>query len=135
MVSFLLIFYQKLAKPDKTFELGCGKPANRRLSCGDAVAQPPTLNDSFVCFVGFVTLIIFRCNNYTKNLAELTENAYICKVNESITDAMTQKGCILYLGSRGGTVEKDTCQPVVSSMNAKQIAQGEGEVFLEGGEV
>ena len=55
MVSLLLFFITKLAKPDKTFELGCGKPANRRLSGGDAVAEPPTLNDGFVCFVGFVT--------------------------------------------------------------------------------
>ena len=31
-------------------------------------------------------------------------------------------------------VEKETGQPVVSTMNAKQIAQGEGELFLEGGE-
>ena len=50
-----LDFYQKLAKPDKTFELGCGKPANQRLSGGDAVAEPPTLDDGFVCYVGFVT--------------------------------------------------------------------------------
>jgi hypothetical protein len=28
-------------------------------------------------------------------------------------------------------VEKETGQPVVSTMNAKQIAQGEGELFLE----
>ena len=31
-------------------------------------------------------------------------------------------------------VEKETGQPVVSSMNAKQIAQREGELVLEGGE-
>ena len=31
-------------------------------------------------------------------------------------------------------VEKETGQPVVSTMNAKQIAQGEGELILEGGE-
>ena len=40
----------------------------------------------------------------------------------------------MYPGSRGGTVEKETGQPVVSSMNAKQIAQGEGELVLEDGE-
>ena len=55
MVSLLLFFYHKTCKPDKTFELGCGKPANWRLSGGDAVAEPPTINDGFVCFVGFVT--------------------------------------------------------------------------------
>lgn len=55
MVSLLLFFITKHAKPDKTFELGCGKPANQRLSGGDAVAEPPTLDDGFVCFVGFVT--------------------------------------------------------------------------------
>ena len=31
-------------------------------------------------------------------------------------------------------VEKETGQPVVSTMNAKQIAQGEGELFLNSGE-
>ncbi len=31
-------------------------------------------------------------------------------------------------------VEKETGQPVVSTMNAKQIAQGEDELLLEGGE-
>ncbi|MBO6024682.1 MAG: Bro-N domain-containing protein [Bacteroidales bacterium] len=31
-------------------------------------------------------------------------------------------------------VEKETGQPVVSTMNAKQIAQGEGELLLEDGE-
>jgi hypothetical protein len=55
MVSLFLFLITKLAKPDKTFSLGNGKPANRRLSGGDAVAQPPTPNDGFVCFVGFVT--------------------------------------------------------------------------------
>lgn len=55
MVSLLLFFITKHAKPDKTFELGCGKPANQRLSGGDAVAEPPTLDDGCVCFVGFVT--------------------------------------------------------------------------------
>jgi hypothetical protein len=50
----VLVFNHKTYKTDKTFELGFGKPANRRLSGGDAVAQPPTLNDGFVCFVGFV---------------------------------------------------------------------------------
>ena len=45
-----------------------------------------------------------------------------------------KKGYILYPGSRGGTVEKETGQPVVSTMNAKQIAQGEGELLLDGGE-
>jgi len=29
-------------------------------------------------------------------------------------------------------VEKETGQPVVSTMNSKQIASGEGEVLLEG---
>ena len=54
--GFIFLFLiTKLAKPDKTFLLGCGKPANRRLSGGDAVAQPPTPDDGFVCFVGFVT--------------------------------------------------------------------------------
>jgi prophage antirepressor-like protein len=46
------------------------------------------------------------------------------------------------IARRGGTVandarkavEKETGQPVVSTMNAKQIAQGEGELILEGGE-
>jgi len=50
-----LFLITKLAKPDKTFFHGRAKPANRRLSGGDAVAQPPTLNDGFVGFVGFVT--------------------------------------------------------------------------------
>ena len=54
MVS-LFLYFTKHSKPDKTFFLGQGKPANRRLSGDDAVAQPPTLNDGFVCFVGFVT--------------------------------------------------------------------------------
>ena len=31
-------------------------------------------------------------------------------------------------------VEKETGQPVVSSINAKQIAQGEGELVSDGGE-
>jgi hypothetical protein len=56
-----LFLITKLSKLDKTFLLGCGKPAHhseldseRRLSGGDAVAQPLTPDDGFVCFVGFV---------------------------------------------------------------------------------
>lgn len=45
-----------------------------------------------------------------------------------------KKGYFLYPGSRGETLEKEPVQPVVSSKNAKQIAQGEGELILEGGE-
>jgi len=52
---------------------------------------------------------------------------------------MAESACI---ARRGGTVandarkavEKETGQPVVSMMNAKQIAQGEGELVLEGEE-
>ena len=43
-----------------------------------------------------------------------------------------KKGYILYPGSQGGILEKETDQRVVSTMNAKQIAQGEGELVLEG---
>lgn len=46
-----------------------------------------------------------------------------------------KKGYILYPGSQGGTVEKETDQRVVSTMNAKQIAQGEGELLLDGDRV
>ena len=45
-----------------------------------------------------------------------------------------KKGYILYPGSQGGTVEKETDQRVVSTMNAKQIAQGDGELVLKGGD-
>lgn len=45
---------------------------------------------------------------------------------------MTQKGYNLYPGSRDEAVEKETGQSVVSPLNAKQIAQGEVELFLEG---
>ena len=55
MVSLFLFLITKLAKPDKTFFHGRGKRPTGPLSGGDAVAQPPTPNDGFVCFVGFVT--------------------------------------------------------------------------------
>lgn len=41
-------------------------------------------------------------------------------------------GYILYPGSRGGTVERETGQSVVSPLNAKQIAQGEAEMLIGG---
>lgn len=43
-------------------------------------------------------------------------------------------GYILYPGSQSGAVERETGQSVVSPMNAKQIAQGEAEMLLEGEE-
>lgn len=43
-------------------------------------------------------------------------------------------GYILYPDSRGGTVEREMGQSVVSPLNAEQIAQGEEELLLEGGE-
>ena len=68
-----VFFITKLAKPDKTFLLGSGKRPTGTLSGGDAVAQPPTLNDSFVCFVGFVTwnsIIVSSMQSYTKILQD-----------------------------------------------------------------
>lgn len=66
------------------------------------------------------------------NVCLLTcENAYICRVNESIAVCYdTKRGTFCTL-VREGTVEKETGRPVVSSMKAKQIAQGEAELLLE----
>jgi hypothetical protein len=48
----LFVFVTKLAKPSKPF-VGVGKPANRLLPIGKAVAVPLKQEESFAMFCGF----------------------------------------------------------------------------------
>ena len=70
------------------------------------------------------------------NVCLLTcENAYICRVNESMSECYdTKRGTFCTLVREAEPWRKKPYSPEVSTMNAKQIAQGEGELVLDGGE-